>query len=227
MAGSVYQSDPGAAPDSEFVRGGLRHLVAGNRGRLLDARRTPVHVTGVWAQTGFFEVEVDAFEDAGARWLVPLESASSYQFAADGATAGGAYLAALREAMARCDVQITVTAGSAARKHAQRRVAGECSRAEVWLTGHGAPAGFDPQPFISTCPGWPQAQDWLASYLTSRGLAAIEEQITAGYVSNPWAGDNRSRLARRSRRYDGRNRAHQGPGTRVPGGAVSSGRRSG
>jgi hypothetical protein len=189
MAGSVYQSDPGAAPDSEFVPGGLRHLVAGNRGRLLDARRTPVHVTGVWPQTGFFEVEINAFEDVGARWLVPLESVSSYQFAAGGVTAGGADLAALREAVARCDVQITVTAGPAAREHAQRRLAGECSRAEVWLTGHGAPAGFDPQPFISTCPGWPQAQDWLGGYLASRGLAAIEEQITAGYVSNPWAGD--------------------------------------
>jgi hypothetical protein len=189
MPGSVYQSDPDAAPDSEFVPGGLRHLVAGNRGRLLDARRTPVHVTGVWAQTGFFEVEVGAFEDAGARWLVPLESVSSYQFAAGGATAAGTDLEALVEAVARCDVQITVTAGPVAREHAQRRLAAECSRAEVWLTGHGAPDGFDPQPFISTCYGWPRAQDWLASYLASRGLAAIEEQITAGYVSNPWAGD--------------------------------------
>ena len=89
MAGSVYQSDSNATPDSEFLPGGLHHLVAGNRGRLLDARRTPVHVTGVRAETGFFEVEVDAFEDTGARWLVPLESASSYQFAAGGAMAAG------------------------------------------------------------------------------------------------------------------------------------------
>jgi hypothetical protein len=178
-----------AAPGSEFVPGGLRHLVAGNRGRLLDARRTPVHVTGVWAETGFFEVQVDAFEDAGARWMVPLESVGSYQFAAGGATAGDADLEALGAAVARCDVQITVTAGPAAREHARHRLAGECSRADAWLTGHGAPAGFDPQPFIGTRAGWPQAQDWLASYLASRGLAAIEEQVTSGFVSNPWAGD--------------------------------------
>ena len=139
MAGSVYQSDPNATPDSEFLPGGLHHLVAGNRGRLLDARRTPVHVTGVRAETGFFEVEVNAFEDTGARWLVPLESASSYQFAAGGAMAAGPGLEALREAVARCDVQITITAGRAAREHAQRRLAQECSRADAWLTGHGAP----------------------------------------------------------------------------------------
>ena len=189
MASSVYQSDPDAAPDSEFVPGALRHLVAGNRGRLLDARRTPVHVTGVWAERGFFEVEVDAFEDAGARWLVPLESASSYQFAAGGATAGRTNLRALRQAVARCDVQTTVTAGPVARENAQRRLAGERSRAHAWLTRHRAPASFDPQPFISTCSGWPQAQDWLTSYLASRGLAVLEEQIASRYVSNPWAGD--------------------------------------
>jgi hypothetical protein len=113
---------------------------------------------------------------------------SSYQFATDGATAGGTDLRALREAVARCDVQVTVTAGPAAGEHAQHRLAGECAQARTWLTGHGAPASFDPQPFISTCSGWP-AQDWLGSYLAGRGLADIEEQVTSGYVSNPWAGD--------------------------------------
>ena len=189
MAGSVYQSDPNATPDSEFLPGGLHHLVAGNRGRLLDARRTPVHVTGVWAETGFFAVEVDAFEDTGARWLVPLESVSSYQFAVGGAMAAGPGLEALREAVARCDVQVTITAGRAAREHAQRRLAEQCSRADAWLTGHGAPASFDPQPLLGASSGWPQAQHWLESYLAGRGLAGIEEQITSGYVSNPWAGD--------------------------------------
>lgn len=189
MTGSVYQSDPGAAPDSGFVPGGLRHLVAGNRGRLLDARRTPVRVTAVRAEAGFFEVEVQAFEDAGARWLVPVESAGSYQFAAGGATAAGTGLRALRAAAARCDVQVSIAAGPAARGQARRRLAAERVRAGRWLTGHGAPAGFDPGPFIDGRAGWPQAQRWLGGYLAGRGLAAIEDQISAGYVSNPWAGD--------------------------------------
>src|SRR5215469_3632024 len=189
MTGSVYLSDPNAAPDSEFLPGGLQHLVAGNRARLLDARRTPVHVTVVSAETGFFEVEIDAFEDVGARWLVPLESVTSYQFAAGGATVGGGDLAALRETVARCDVHITVMAGPVAQAQAQARLAEERARADAWLTGHGAPADFDPQPFTDTSAGWPQAQGWLAEYLASRGLAGVEEQVTAGYVSNPWAGD--------------------------------------
>jgi hypothetical protein len=162
MADSVYQSDPDRLPDSGFLPGDLSRLVAGNRGRLLDPRRTPVHVTAVRPETGFFEVEIDAFEDAGARWLVPLESVASYQFAPEGAVAAGPDLQALRDAAVR---------------------------AGTWLAGQHAPAGFDPAPFIGGPSGWPQARDWLAGYLSSRGLAAIEEGLMPAYVSNPWAGD--------------------------------------
>jgi hypothetical protein len=81
----IYESDPEAAPDSEFVPGELALLVAGNRGRLLDGRRTPVTVTAVRPATGDFEIEVGAFEDAGARWLLPLQDVGRFQFARDAA----------------------------------------------------------------------------------------------------------------------------------------------
>lgn len=189
MAESVYDSDPDAAPDSEFIHGELRHLVVGNRGRLLDPRRTPIRISCVSPETGFFEVEIEAFEDAGARWLVPLESVASYQFADGSATAVGAELAALHAAAARCDVQITITGGQAARDSTEHRLQDECAQASHWLTQHGAPPDFDSQPFIEASSGWPQAQAWLAGYLASRRLADIEERITSAYVSNPWAGD--------------------------------------
>jgi hypothetical protein len=189
MTESVYQHDPDAAPDSEFLPGELRRLVPGNRGRLLDPRRTPVHVISVSPETGFFEVEIDAFEDAGARWLVPLENVVSYQFAQGGATIDGPELEALREATARCDVQITVTAGLTAREHTAGRLQAEHARASDWLTAHGAPASFDPQPFIEDSSGWPQAQHWLMDYLRSREVADLDERITSAYVSNPWASD--------------------------------------
>jgi len=125
VTGSVYQSDPDQAPDAGFLPGELRHLVAGNRGRLLDLRRTPVLVTRVSPASGFFEVEIGAFEDAGAHWLVPLEDVTSYQFAAGGRVASRRPLAELR----------------------------------------------------------------LTSYVASRDLAGLEAVFSAGYVSNPWAGD--------------------------------------
>jgi hypothetical protein len=65
--GAFYEDDPEMAPDSAFESGRLDHLMVGNEGRLLDARRTPVRVVGLRPEFAFFEVEVLAFEDRGAR----------------------------------------------------------------------------------------------------------------------------------------------------------------
>lgn len=189
MTGSVYQSDPDQAPDAGFLPGELRHLVAGNRGRLLDLRRTPVLVTRVSPASGFFEVEIGAFEDAGAHWLVPLEDVTSYQFAAGGRVASRRPLAELRAAVARCDVRVSVAAGQVARARALRRLRAERSRAAAWLASAGAPERFDPLPYLETGSGWAEAAGWLTSYVASRDLAGLEAVFSAGYVSNPWAGD--------------------------------------
>jgi hypothetical protein len=83
----MYQADPGALPDDRFSPGGLGWLVARNDGRLLDARRTPVRVTAIDLHRGFFETEIAAFEDKGARWLVPLEEVTRFQFSPQGVRA--------------------------------------------------------------------------------------------------------------------------------------------
>jgi hypothetical protein len=71
---AVYRRNPAPAPDADFDPGAIEHLVAGNVGRVLDPRRTPVTVVAADARTGFFTVRIDDFEDAGATWDVPLES---------------------------------------------------------------------------------------------------------------------------------------------------------
>lgn len=189
MSGSVYQSDPDRAPDSQFVPGELGHLVPGNHGRLLDPRRTPVHVTRVLPGSGFFEVEIDAFEDAGARWLVPLEEVTSYQFAAGGELADGAAVAELRRCATRHGVRVQIAADPAAGERTRARLREEYAQAAAWLTSAGAPERFDPLPLIEDAACWPAAAGWLRRYLGQRDLCGMEEQLAAGYVSNPWAGD--------------------------------------
>jgi hypothetical protein len=65
---AIYRSDPDAAPDKAFEPGTLKHVVVGNRGRLFDARRTPVTITALAVQREAFELRIEAFEDAAARW---------------------------------------------------------------------------------------------------------------------------------------------------------------
>jgi hypothetical protein len=187
VSDSVYQSDPDRAPDSEFVPGEPRFLVTGNQARLLDVRRTPVHLTGVRPDTGFFEVQIDAFEDAGARWLVPVEDAGNYQFAVGSATVDPAVEHELRAAIARYDRLVTVAPGPHARQHTLARLEAEKAQAAEWLTGAGAPAKFDLLPLLDG--GWPAAMTWLESYLAERDLADLEESFAVAFVSNPYAGD--------------------------------------
>jgi hypothetical protein len=187
MTDDVYQSDPDQAPDSAFRPGEPRYLVAGNRARLLDSRRTPVQVTRVLPASGFFEVQIDAFEDAGTRWLIPLEEVTSYQFEPGGATVSPGAEHELEAAIARHDVMVTVAGGATAKRYTARRLEAEAARAADWLTSAGAPERFDPPPFVEN--GWPTATTWLDSYLSSQDLAHMEERLASAYVSNPGAGD--------------------------------------
>lgn len=188
----MYQTDPDARPDTEFVPGELRWLVTGNTGRLLDDRRTPVRVTALDLAHGYFEAEILAFEDAGARWLVPLEDVTRYQFAPDGERAGPDAVAAMTEAITRLDVPLEITANPAAGLRTRGEIADARAHADAWLAVHGAPESIDPEPYIARCRGSDDAAGWLAAYLTEAtppGLAALDAELTAGYVSSPASGD--------------------------------------
>jgi hypothetical protein len=203
----MYQYDPDARPDSEFAPGELRWLVTGNTGRLLDGRRTPVRVTALDLAHGYFEAEILAFEDAGARWLVPLEDVTRYQFAPGGDNAGLDTVAAMTEAIARLDVTLEITADPAAGLRSRGEIAACREHADAWLTVHGVPESIDPEPHIAQLRGSDAAAGWLAAYLAEAtppgldgldgppsldgppDLAALDAELTAGYVSSPASGD--------------------------------------
>jgi len=187
---SIYQSDPDAAPDSGFEPGELRHLVPGNAGRLLDPRRTPVTVTEIRPASGTFCVRIEAFEDAGAIWEVPMENARHYQFARGSRPADAEDLAAYREAVARFDRPLTVPADPAARAQTRARLETEHARAADWLRRHSrflAEGGTLP-PADRRAGDARLAAD-LEAYLVSRGVGGLESAFAERFVSNPTSGD--------------------------------------
>ena len=92
----IYLSDPDIRPDGDFEPGTLRHLAPGNRGRMLDPRRTPVSVVAIQPDVGFVVIRIEGFEDAGAIWQVPLEEVEHYQFEPDGPRADDAAVAEMK-----------------------------------------------------------------------------------------------------------------------------------
>jgi hypothetical protein len=182
----IYASDPNSAPDTDFAAGDLRHLVAGNHGRLLDQRRTPVTVVAVRPEVGAFVVEIGAFEDAGARWELPLATVSRFQFARDGAVASPDAVAELTRAVARLDRELVIECDPSARQVTERRI--EAVRqairkrmaelAPVDLTRH-----------IVARTGDSALYEVLDRIMGEHGVAELDRRFAAVFVSNPGSGE--------------------------------------
>ena len=166
----------------------MRHLVAGNRGRLLDPRRTPVTLTAVSPADGMFEVRIEAFEDAGATWRIPLEDVGRYQFAAGEPRASGDELARMQQAQERLDVPLRVGVDAARTSATLARLAEESGRAEQWLGERLHPA-VDLQACVRERIGEKRLIDLLELHMRERGLLDIEIAFTRSFVSNPAAGE--------------------------------------
>lgn len=190
MSGSpVYQHDPERAPDTEFVRGHVRYLVVGNYARLLDMRRTPVLVVGVDEQAGFVELEVGAFEDVGARWLVTFEQVSAkYQFARESTKLSAATTRAYAATAKRLNQPLRIAIDPVRRAETLERLATERRIADAWLSDAGITT-FDAQPLIAARTGWETAHRCLEDFLRERGVAEIERTFATTYVSNPHSGE--------------------------------------
>ena len=184
----IYAFDPDADADTEFVLGELRHLVPGNRGRLLDTRRTPVKITAVIPERGGFEVEICAFEDGGARWELPVDEVSRFQFARDCALAPDRQVDALRQAMERFDRQLEIDIDLDARQTTLRRLDAERLRIRATLQAHRF-EGLDVARAIATREGDPRVFALLDDVLQTRELDEIDHRFSSTFVSNPKSGE--------------------------------------
>ena len=185
----IYQHDPHAAPDSAFERGRLEHLVPSNRARLLDARRTPVTVESVNHRDGMFAVVVGAFEDAGARWELPLEDVSDFQFELGGRLLQPDECAQLARLVAHFDrtTEIPVTAEALA--VTARELSAERSRVGQRLAAWPELRDVDLAACVAERAGSPAAIEALESLMEERGLGPLERAFAGAYVSNPHAGE--------------------------------------
>ncbi len=187
---SVYLKREDAPPDSNFEPGALHHLVAGNAGRVLDPRRTPITIVDIRPDTGTFVLRIDDFEDKGARWEVPFEDVSFYQLASGGRRAEPSQLGRIREAVARFDRPLSIPCDPEARSNTTARIAQERQSAGEWLEAKSrflAEGGELPP--ASGRVGEPRLYADLRGFMDAVGVRDIEEAFAHRYVSNPCSGD--------------------------------------
>lgn len=189
MADPVYRSDPEAAPDSDFEPGALHHLVTGRRGRLFDARRTPIRIVAARPATGDFELEIAGFEDEGARWVLPLGDVGRFQFERGGHVAPAAEVTALERARERFDRPLVIDADPAIRPRTLARLAAERARVQEWLAERGALLHLDIESHIERRLGSEALYQLVEAYVAEREHAGLERELTATLVSNPASGE--------------------------------------
>ncbi len=185
----MYESDPRSLPDSNYVSGELAHLVTGNRGRLLDARRTPVRVTGVTPERGEFEIELEAFEDAGARWRLPLSDVGKFQFERNAMTNPPARLGELRRAIDRFERPLRIESDAQMRTRTLSEIAASRRTISRWLATHQLPAVVRIPDHIECRTGNPELYALLEEFLQERGLLEHDRRFTEAYASNPRSGE--------------------------------------
>jgi hypothetical protein len=162
------------------------YLVVGNRGRLLDARRTPITVTAVHPARGSFEVEIGAFEDAGARWEMPLEDVGRFQFARGCSIAADDFVGQLERARRQFDRELIVGCDAVARSRTLERVEHERERVRDRLSSVDP---VDVAGCIRARSGEDRLFDLLDEVTAERGVADLEHRFATTFVSNPRSGE--------------------------------------
>ena len=188
-ASPVYQHDPDAVGDEAFEPGTLAHLIAGRSARMLDPRRTPVKVIGVDPARGEFEVEVGAFEDAGARWRLPIEDVARFQFPLGSEKLAGDEVEELERGVAEFARRITIPVVVEDRERTLLDLASERARIHPAIAGEPALRELVLADCVRERSGSAAAASLLQGLLEDTGLAGLERALTATYVSNPNSGE--------------------------------------
>ena len=187
MGDAIYASNPAAASDAGFVDGTLGHAVVGNRGRLLDARRTPVSITAVIPERGELEVRVDAFEDRGARWRLPVWEIARLQFDSGAAQASRPPLARLERAVSEFARELVIDADAPALAVTRRRI--EEQRAAVREHLGELASAVDLAGCVARRHGERRLFEALERFLDERDLLDLDRRFCEAMVSNPRAGE--------------------------------------
>ena len=189
MTERVHQFDPHAAPDTAFEPGTLEHLVPGNRGRLLDPRRTPISLVDVDLDSGHFRVRIEAFEDRGAIWEIPLERVDRFQFEISRTRAQAAHVASMRDAIARLARPLVIACDSGTRARTLEDLHRRAARAEEWLRRESAFVRRSEKLDLASRSGSPELAADFERFATERGFADIEAAFSRQWVSNPASGE--------------------------------------
>lgn len=185
----IYHSDAQMRPDGDFEPAALDCLVVGNRGRLLDSRRTPVTVVGVAPDRGAFVVRVEAFEDSGATWELFLGELDRFQFERNGLRASRGTVKELTKSLAQFNRPLVIECSPERRQESHRELLRRRGLVRERFGSRLDLEAAELESSIARREGDARLYGLADELLDEHGLRGLERDLLGPLVSNPRAGE--------------------------------------
>ncbi len=185
----MHQQHQYKVPDEEFIRGNLSLLVPGNKGRVLDGRRTPGYIEEYNPISAMFIWRITGFEDEGKTWEIPAEQIVYYQFEKNSKTLSSLLKEEIEN---RCKVfskSIIIKGSHQALKNTEKQMKKQELIAEKWLKEHSTFLKNKQTICFSQETGYKALYQDSKQYFTFLGLEELEERTAQNYILNPSSGE--------------------------------------
>lgn len=185
MQKRIYQGGVSDQSDDGFEPVRLAHLVAGNRARLLDPRRTPVTIIALHKDIAAFSVEINSFEDKGAIWQLPLWDVRKFQIQKEASLLPHSVVSELQFLVEKYDQETEIQRDHKAGLSNQRKLMKLRKQADDWMNTHSDFFQQDREIDLTKSKAQPSLQSDLAAWLDQFGLREMDTKIASTFASNP------------------------------------------
>jgi len=180
---SIYQKDDNILPDSEFLEGSLAYLVPGNKGRLLDARRTPIQIDKYLPESGLLYIKILKFEDKGSIWELPAEEITDFQFEKDCKTLDLAQVNCIKIALEKLDNDLIIQANSKQIKKTSQKIDEITPRIIKWIEENSSYFSKKKTLDLNLSEGPIELQNDFANYMQLQKLKDLDYRISQTWAS--------------------------------------------
>lgn len=187
---TLHQQHKNKLPDSYFEIGELHHIVVGNRGRVLDGRRTPGFIEKYDAESAMFIWRITGFEDKGNCWEVPAEGIIGYQF-----EKGSRKLTAeaIKEIELRCKLftkKLRIEGLKIQLEKTSKLIANEKIKVRNWFRNHSQFVKLgNARVDMGSKEGSKFLFKDLSSYMSMSEVLDLERKTSEQYLLNPYSGE--------------------------------------
>ena len=186
---TVHEYDENMRPDEEFVEGDYCYLVAGNKCRLLDGRRTTGVIEEYFEESGMFKWRITKYEDEGKCWKLPAEDIKRFQFEKDSKKLGPKSISDIRAAVRKYNSKITIEASNEDREKTQNIIAETKGQAKDWLQENSKFLKENDDIDFTRKEGYESLYQDIKNYMKDHNLLEQEDLTTNSFVLNPASGE--------------------------------------